>query len=59
MTIVVRTLAERIFDVIRERIVEGQLPVSEPVRQDALAAELGVSKIPFVRRWPSLNTKVC
>ncbi|MFS0851052.1 GntR family transcriptional regulator [Novosphingobium panipatense] len=47
MTIVVRTLAERIFDVIRERIVEGQLPVSEPVRQDALAAELGVSKIPL------------
>lgn len=47
MTIVVRTLAERIFDVIRERIVEGKLPVMEPVRQDALAAELGVSKIPL------------
>lgn len=47
MTIVVRTLSERIFDVIRERIVEGKLPVMEPVRQDALAAELGVSKIPL------------
>jgi DNA-binding GntR family transcriptional regulator len=47
VTIVVRTLAERIFDVIRERIVEGKLPVMEPVRQDALAAELGVSKIPL------------
>lgn len=47
MTIVVRTLAERIFDVIRERIVEGKLSVREPVRQDALAAELGVSKIPL------------
>lgn len=47
MTIVVRTLAERIFEVIRERIVEGKLPVMEPVRQDALAAELGVSKIPL------------
>lgn len=47
MTIVVRTLAERIFEVIRERIVEGKLPVREPVRQDALAAELGVSKIPL------------
>jgi DNA-binding GntR family transcriptional regulator len=47
VTIVVRSLAERIFDVIRERIVEGQLPVMEPVRQDALAAELGVSKIPL------------
>lgn len=47
MTIVVRTLAERIFEVIRERIVEGKLPEREPVRQDALAAELGVSKIPL------------
>lgn len=47
VTIVVRTLAERIFDVIRERIVEGKLPEMEPVRQDALAAELGVSKIPL------------
>jgi DNA-binding GntR family transcriptional regulator len=47
VTIVVRTLSERIFDVIRERIVEGKLPVMEPVRQDALAAELGVSKIPL------------
>ncbi|SEJ24187.1 DNA-binding transcriptional regulator, GntR family [Sphingobium sp. AP50] len=47
MTIVVRTLAERIFEVIRERIVEGKLPDREPVRQDALAAELGVSKIPL------------
>ncbi len=46
-TIIVRTLAERIFDLIRERIVEGKLPEREPVRQDALAAELGVSKIPL------------
>ncbi|TYC92065.1 GntR family transcriptional regulator [Novosphingobium sp. BW1] len=47
MTIVVRTLAERIFEVIRERIIEGKLSVMEPVRQDALAKELGVSKIPL------------
>lgn len=47
MTIVVRTLSERIFEVIRERIIEGKLPDREPVRQDALAAELGVSKIPL------------
>ena len=47
MTIIVRTLAERVFEVIRERIVAGKLPVREPVRQDALAAELGVSKIPL------------
>ncbi|MCJ2183587.1 GntR family transcriptional regulator [Novosphingobium sp. 1949] len=47
MTIVVRTLSERIFEVIRERIIEGQLSDMEPVRQDALAKELGVSKIPL------------
>ncbi|MBH0112062.1 GntR family transcriptional regulator [Novosphingobium sp. YJ-S2-02] len=47
MTIVVRTLSERIFEVIRERIIEGKLSVMEPVRQDALAKELGVSKIPL------------
>lgn len=47
MTIIVRTLPERIFEVIRERIVEGKLPVGEPIRQDAVAAELGVSKIPL------------
>lgn len=47
MALVVRTLAERVFDIIRERIVAGQLPIDEPVRQDALATELGVSKIPL------------
>lgn len=47
MSIVVRTLAEQVFDVIRERIVTGRLPHDVPIRQDALAAELGVSKIPL------------
>lgn len=47
MSIVVRTLSERVFEVVRERIVSGQLPVDAPIRQDALAAELGVSKIPL------------
>lgn len=46
-TLIVRTLSERIFDLIREQIVEGRLPEGEPVRQDSLAAELGVSKIPL------------
>ena len=32
VTIVVRTLSERIFEVIRERIIEGKLPDREPVR---------------------------
>jgi len=47
MSLIVRTLSERVFEVVRERIVCGQLTIDTPVRQDALAAELGVSKIPL------------
>ncbi|MFE8584019.1 GntR family transcriptional regulator [Sphingomonas sp. NCPPB 2930] len=45
--IVVQTLADRIFAIVRERIVAGTLGGDRPIRQDALAAELGVSKIPL------------
>src|ERR1043165_8390007 len=38
---------DQIFDLVRERIVSGQVPDDLPIRQDALAAELGVSKIPL------------
>ena len=47
MSIVVRTLSERIFEIVREQILKGQLPNGAPIRQDALANELGVSKIPL------------
>lgn len=47
MTIIVRTLSERVFDIVREQIVSGRLATETPIRQDALAAELGVSKIPL------------
>lgn len=47
MTIVVRTLSDRVFEIVRERIVSGALPETFPIRQDALANELGVSKIPL------------
>lgn len=46
-SIVVRTLSERVFEVVREQIVTGRLGTGVPIRQDALAAELGVSKIPL------------
>lgn len=45
--IVVQTLADRIFAIVRERIVAGTIPADRTIRQDALAAELGVSKIPL------------
>ncbi|GHD00215.1 GntR family transcriptional regulator [Novosphingobium pokkalii] len=47
MSLVVRTLADRIFDLVREKVVSGQLAEDQPIRQDALAAEFGVSKIPL------------
>ena len=47
MSLVVRTLSERVFEVVREQILKGKLPNDEPIRQDALANELGVSKIPL------------
>jgi DNA-binding GntR family transcriptional regulator len=47
MSIVVRTLSEQIFTIVREQIVSGKLPVEQAIRQDALANQLGVSKIPL------------
>ncbi|MGE0596270.1 MAG: GntR family transcriptional regulator [Hyphomonadaceae bacterium] len=39
--------SDRIYDEVLERILSGQLPADAPIRQDALAEELGVSKIPL------------
>ncbi len=47
MSLVVRTLSEQIFTLVRERIIAGRIPPDTAIRQDALAAELGVSKIPL------------
>ena len=41
-----RTLAERVYETLRDRIVAGRLGTDVPIRQDAVAAELGMSKIP-------------
>lgn len=47
MTPIVQTLVDQIFVLVRERIVTGKLPQDVAIRQDALAAEFGVSKIPL------------
>ncbi|WP_443750974.1 GntR family transcriptional regulator [Asticcacaulis solisilvae] len=47
MGLVVQTLSEQIFTLVRDRIISGRLQSDTPIRQDALAAELGVSKIPL------------
>ena len=41
-----QTLAGMTLDALRERILHGVYPEGEPLRQDALAKELGVSRIP-------------
>jgi DNA-binding GntR family transcriptional regulator len=43
----VRTLSDRLVDVLRDMIISGAVPPNVPIRQDALAAELRVSKIPL------------
>src|SRR4051812_32937267 len=40
------TLAGMTADAIRERILRGRYPEGEPLRQDAIGIELGVSRIP-------------
>ena len=41
-----QTLTSMTLDALRERILHGTYPEGEPLRQDALAEELGVSRIP-------------
>lgn len=45
--IVKAALADQLVDILRERIIGGLLPTGEPIRQDALATEFGISKIPL------------
>lgn len=47
MNIIVRNLSEQLVDLVRERILTGDVSPDRPIRQDALAAEFGVSKIPL------------
>lgn len=47
MNIIARNLSEQLVDLVRDRILTGVVAPGRPIRQDALAAELGVSKIPL------------
>ncbi len=42
-----RTAADQAADVIRDRILSGHLAAGSPLRQEQLAAELGISRIPL------------
>ena len=47
MSQLTQTLSNRILAEIQDRILSGTLPPDQPLRQDVLAAALGVSKIPI------------
>ena len=47
MSLVIRTLSDQLVDLVRNRILSGAVSTDQAIRQDALAAELGVSKIPL------------
>ena len=47
MNLIIRNLSDQLVDLVRERILSGQVAPDGPIRQDALAAELGISKIPL------------
>ena len=47
MSLVVRNLSDQLVELVRDRILSGAVAGDGAIRQDALAAELGVSKIPL------------
>lgn len=53
--VVKAALADQIVGILRDRIISGLLSTETPIRQDALAAELGVSKIPLREAFAKLE----
>lgn len=47
MVLEIRTISDRVVDIIRDRIVSGEIPPNAAIRQDTLATELQISKIPL------------
>lgn len=47
MALEIRTISDRLVDIIRDRILSGEIPPNVAIRQDTLAAELEISKIPL------------
>jgi DNA-binding GntR family transcriptional regulator len=43
----ITSIVDRVYDVLRERIIEGELEGGARLRQEALADELGVSRTPL------------
>lgn len=47
MSLVVRSVSEQVYRLVRKRILIGAIAPGMPLRQDAFALDLGVSKIPL------------
>lgn len=47
MSLVIQTLSDQLVNLVRDRILSGRVPANSAIRQDALANELGISKIPL------------
>nr|ART40410.1 K709 [uncultured bacterium] len=47
MNLIIRNLSDQLVDIVRDRILSGSAAPNSPIRQDALASELGISKIPL------------
>ncbi len=47
MSLIIRNLSDQLVDLVRERVLSGRVPADKAIRQDSLAAELGISKIPL------------
>ena len=52
-----QTVAALTLETLREKILRGDYPEDAPLRQDALAAELGVSRIPVREALRQLETE--
>ena len=48
-------LSQQIIDSLRDRIIAGGFEAGQPIRQDALAAKLGISKIPLREAFAKLE----
>lgn len=53
--IVVRNLSDQLVELVRDRILSGRVETDVAIRQDALAAEFGVSKIPLREAFTRLE----
>lgn len=47
MGIHVQTISSQVYTALRDQLIAGHFPPGQPIRQDAVAAEFGVSKIPI------------